>query len=174
MLPDKNELAKRYANSSNDQLLDMLYHKEDYTPEAIEAVQLEISTRQIGVAEQETFAVQKKVIKIVNEENARVPLGLRAKLFFFFGWFIPVVGRAFSMNFREDGFATKFWQSRYFRIAGFVSVLVSGFLPVLLNLGSGSAYGLWAILFGVAYALDPKKNATVVSESQDTKQKESD
>jgi len=35
MHPDKNELEKkRYATLPNDQLLDILYHKEDYTPEA--------------------------------------------------------------------------------------------------------------------------------------------
>jgi hypothetical protein len=158
MLPDKTELAKRYANFSNDRLLEILYHKEDYTAEALEAVQAEINTRQIGVDELETFAVEKKVEKIINEENARVPLGLGAKLFFFFGWFIPVVGRTFSMNYREDGFTTKWWQSWFFRITGFVSVVVSVLLSIWLNLGSGSSYGLWAVLFGVAYSLDPKKS----------------
>jgi len=162
MLPDKNELAKRYANFPNDRLLDILYHKEDYTADTIDAVQAEINSRQIGADELETFAVEKKAVKINNEEKAHVKLALGAKLFFFFGWFIPI---AFPTNYREDGFTTKLWQSRYFRVTGVVSLLVSGLLPVWLNLGSGSGFGLWAVLFGVAYSIDPKKGITNESET---------
>ncbi|AYB34465.1 hypothetical protein [Chryseolinea soli] len=165
MLPDKNELAKRYANLPNDQLLDILYHQDDYTAEAIEAVKAEINTRKIGVDELETFTVEKKVSKIINEENARAPLSLRAKLFFFFAWFVPVAPLAFGMNYREDGFTTKLWQSRFFRITGVVSLIVSALLSVWLELGDPGAFGLLAVLFGVSYSLDPKKKMTVESET---------
>ncbi|HEY5747376.1 MAG TPA: hypothetical protein VIU12_14960 [Chryseolinea sp.] len=164
MQPDKTELAKRYANFSNDRLLDILYHKEDYTAEALEAVKAEIDTRQIGVDELETFTVEKKVDRIINEENARVPLSLRAKLFFFFAWFIPIAPLAFRMNYREDGFATKLWQSRFFRITGFVSLVVSALLSVWLELGDPGTFGLLVVLFGAAYSMDPKKRMTIESE----------
>jgi len=164
MLPDKNELAKRYANLSNDRLLEILYHKEDYTAEALDAVQAEINTRKIGVDELETFTVEKKVSNIIREENARVPLSLGAKLLFFFGWFIPVAPFAFKMNYREDGSTTKLWQSRFFRITGFVSLVVSVLLSFWMELGDSGSFGLLVVLFGVAYGMDPKKRTPVESE----------
>ncbi len=164
MLPDKTELAKRYAAFSNDRLLDILYHKEDHTPEALEAVRAEINTRNIGVDELETFTVEKKVSNIVSEQTALVPLSLGAKLLFFFAWFIPVAPFAFHRNYLEDGYTTKLWQTRFFRIAGFVSLMASGLLSVWLGLGDAGVFGLLAVLFGVAYSLDPKKRTRAEAE----------
>lgn len=114
--------------------------------------------------ELETFTVEKKVSHIISEQNALVPLSLGAKLLFFFGWFIPVAPFAFHRNYLEDGYATKLWQTRFFRITGFVSLLVSGLLSVWLGLGDPGAFGMLVVLFGVAYSMDPKKRLTVESE----------
>lgn len=156
MLPDRNELAKRYAKLSNDELLQILYEKDDYTAEAMEAVQIEINKRQIGAHELSTFAAEKETINTIAAENALVPLALWEKVLFFFTWFAPwfLVG-AFNMNYVEDGLEMKSIQSRFFRIGGFISLFAVGFLSVWLELGNVSGFGLLFLLFGATYWFAP-------------------
>lgn len=122
MLPSKEELIQQYRNLSDHKLLDILYHKDEYRPEAIEAVIEELRKRKVSTEKTTNFVQEKEEEKAIAEENATIPLPLHLKMLFFFGWFIPIFfGRAYRLNYEEDGMLKKLQQSSWYAIAGFVS-----------------------------------------------------
>lgn len=154
---DKNELAKRYTTFTNDRLLEIVYNKDEYTPEAIEAVQAEINKRAIVVDDVNAFVAVKEEQKKVLAENALVPLQLWEKVVFFFLFlFVGLVSGAFRMNYKEDGMERKVRQARFYRIAGFVSILLSSFLAIALAT-EGLTLFFWIAFFGVALFVERKK-----------------
>jgi hypothetical protein len=157
VMPDKNELTKRYASYSNERLLDILYNKQEYTLEAMEMVQAEIATRQIVVDEVKAFVEDKEFSQVIAREKSLLTLNFFQKVFFFFAWFVPgFIAGAFSMNFADDGFTGKLRQSRFFRITGFISALMTGFMGVWWELSNVSGWILLFGLFGLAYFLSTK------------------
>ena len=149
-----NDLAERYAKLSNNQLLEILEHKDEYTTEAIMVLQNEIDKRKLSEYEIEQFATEKKVKSIIAEEKALVSLVLWEKLFFYLTWFLPgFISAALGMNYWEDGMLTKLRQSRFFRIAGFVS-LVLAFIELSMGFSDFIIYSLLFIFFWVSNWID--------------------
>jgi len=151
-----NDLAERYAKFSNNQLLEILEHKDEYTTEAIIVLQDEIDKRKLGVHEIEQFTTEKKIKSIIAEEKASISLVLWEKIFFYFIWFLPVfINAAIGMNYLEDGMLTKLRQSRFFRLAGFVSMLALTFTELTLEpLDFIIIISLLFIFFGMTYWID--------------------
>ncbi|HEY3406128.1 MAG TPA: hypothetical protein VGK59_22230 [Ohtaekwangia sp.] len=152
MQPSREELITRYSTFSNERLLDILYNKHDYTVEALEAVQSELTKREIGTDEVQQFISDKKAEKIYALEQATVPLVLWEKVLFFFGWFLPgFITMAFRMNYGEDGHSFKLKQSNFFRIAGFISFVLMVIISLILDRGPVLSYILLFIFFGLSY-----------------------
>ncbi|MCD9016002.1 hypothetical protein [Parachryseolinea silvisoli] len=160
MEQDKSALAKRYAKLSNDQLLEMLENRHDYTPIALEVLQEEVNSRQISKEEVATYKFTATVNTEILKARALEPLPLWQKAFYFFGFIVPIflsyIIFAFELNRREDGYTTKLRQTRFFRWAGFISfmlvVFVSLDMPFLF-------YILWPASFALAYKFAPKPKA---------------
>jgi hypothetical protein len=151
-----NDLAERYAKLSNSQLLEILEHKEEYTTEAIIVLQNEIDKRKLGEHEIEQITTEKKIKSIIAEEKASISLVLWEKLFFYFIWFLPsFINAAIGMNYLKDGLLTKLQQSRFFRIAGFVSMLALTFTELTLESRDFIIIiSLLFIFFGISYWID--------------------
>jgi hypothetical protein len=161
MEQDKSALAKRYAKLSNDQLLEMLENRHDYTPIALEVLQEEVNSRQISREEVASFKYTAAVNTEILRQRSLVPLPIWQKVFYFFAFCIPpylsFVIHAFGMNREEDGYISQARQRRFFRLAGFLSVViiivVCSQLPLLILI-------LWPASFALAYKLAPKPKAS--------------
>lgn len=155
MLPTKEELTQQYRNVSDHKLLDILYNKEEYRPEAFEAATEELNNRNISVEKSTRFLQDKKEKKIQSTAHANIPLPLPQKLLFFFAWFIPFFfGSAFQLNYREDGMTKKLKQSRLYAGAGFVSLILTTILTISLNLGNVPSFVILAGLFCVVLVFE--------------------
>ena len=161
MEQEKSALAKRYTKLSNDQLLGMLENRHDYTPVALEVLQEEVNSRQISKEEVATYKFATAVNAAILRERSLVPLPIWQKVFYFFAFYIPpylsLVIHAFGMNAEEDGYTTQARQRRFFRLAGFFSVVV--IIIVCLSLPSLILI-LWPSSFALAYKLAPKPKAS--------------
>jgi hypothetical protein len=148
MLPSKQELAQQYSNFSDQKLLDILYTKEEYRPEAVEAVIEELKKREISTEKTADYIQDKEVKKIIAAENAQIPLPLYQKIFFFFGWFIPFFfGNAYRLNYQEDGMYKKLRQSKWYSFAGVIALFLTTFFAVAFDHGNLLSIGILVSLF---------------------------
>ena len=155
MKPNRNELIERFATFNTDRLLGMLDQREGYTDEAIEVVQAELARRKIGEGEIQEYVAALGVQHAEATKKAAIPLGFWEKVFFFFVWFVPgFISVALGINYFEDGYTTKLYQSRFFRITGFASLFLTGFLSVLTSFMDAVGILLLVALFAISYGIE--------------------
>jgi hypothetical protein len=152
MLPTKTELAERYTTFPDRKLLEIIHAKEGFRPEAIEAAREELKKRQVSEDVVQDFIQIKEGEKIIAAENAVIPLPFHQKLLFFFLWFIPTFfGTAFRLNFQEDGMIKKVNQSKWYSIAGLVSLFATVFIAISFDFGNISTFGMLGLFFVAFY-----------------------
>lgn len=155
MKPTRDELIERYATFGTDRLLEMLDHRDEYTPEAIEVLKAELTKRHVTESEIRHYVAAFGAKNIETTRKAGIPLMLWEKIFFFFIWFSPgFLSLAFGMNYLEEGLATKLRQSRFFRIAGFLFLLLIGYFSIMMGFGKIIGITLLVSLFGLTYWLE--------------------
>jgi hypothetical protein len=70
------------------------------------------------------------------------------KALFFFIWFAPWFLRgAFQLNYNEDGLTLKNQQSKVFALAGFISLLLDGFITVYFDMHNVFSLAIMPLLF---------------------------
>lgn len=155
MLPSKQELEKQYSNFSDHKLLDILYNKDEYRAEAIEAATEELKKRKISPEKTTDFFQNKEEKKMIAAENARIPLPLHQKILFFFAWFIPFFfGSAYRLNYEEDGMDRKLKQSRWYSIAGFIALFLTTFIALGFELGNIEGIAILIGCFCIFYVFE--------------------
>lgn len=122
-----NQLSTYYETYSNEKLLEVLYHKEDYKAEVIEIVESILAKRNIQsetVARvQDTLAQQDEI----QEAKAEEPLSRAEKFLFMLVPFLGLFAFAyFQLRYHEKGYKKKAGQSlTYSLIPIGVIVLIS-------------------------------------------------
>lgn len=155
MTPTKEELSARYRKLPDHKLLDILYNKSEYRPEAIEAVVEELRVRKISTETTTDFRNEKKETEGRYAENATIPLPLHLKMLFFFGWFFtPFLGTAYRLNYQEDGMLRKLRQSRIYSIAGFTALVITVVMILAFKLSNLASIGVIVGLFCIFYVSD--------------------
>ncbi|SKC45747.1 hypothetical protein [Ohtaekwangia koreensis] len=61
---------------------------------------------------------------------------------------------AINLNYSEDGYSRKLRQSKFFRIAGFISFLTIVFLLLIFDFGNIATFTLLAIFFLVSIVIE--------------------
>jgi hypothetical protein len=155
MTPSKEELASRYQKLPDQKLLDIIHHKNDYRPEALDAAIEELKQRNTSTESVTRYVESKKDHQVRKEENAKVPLPLHMRMLFFFAWFITIFfGSAYRLNYHEDGMLKKLRQSSFYSITGIVSLAITTFLAVAFDMPNLASIGVLAGLFCVFYVLE--------------------
>ncbi len=159
MKPTPQELTERYATLSNLQLFEILNDRDTYTPEALTFVQKEIDRRNLAEHEIQKYLAELGAHHTASVKKAGVELVFWEKLFFFFVWFTPgFISIALGMNYHHDGYDTKLQQSRFFRVAGFTSLVLVGILSTYFRLLDFFGVALLLPLFGIAWIISRKIN----------------
>jgi len=148
MFPSENELKERYASYSNYRLLGIVHCREEYTPQAIEIAKAELAGRKISTRDVDNFLDREEARRIAGESLATLPLSMWEKALFFFIWFAPWFLRgAFQLNYNEDGLTLKNQQSKVFALAGFISLLLDGFITVYFDMHNVFSLAILPLLF---------------------------
>jgi hypothetical protein len=155
MLPGRQELALRYAKLSNEKLIEITSNKQDYTPDALLAVEAEINKRQISVEEVNRFIGDRKAKQDILYKNIDTPLALWEKILFFMAWFTPgFIAIAINLNYSEDGYSRKLHQSKFYRIAGSISFFNMVILLLIFDLGNIATFALLATFFLLSIVIE--------------------
>lgn len=144
---NKDDLRKRYEKLSNGELMEMLDNPQGYTELAVSVAEEVFSKRDVtekDVAQYRAQTVSDHYSTI--DKNFIDDLGTGQKLFFFYFFWIDWIGIGFKGNFIRDGFELKYSHARYFELMGVLSMVVTVFLMLVLNLHSFFQF----LLFGVA------------------------
>lgn len=162
-MPTETELRERYGSYSNQRLLLIVHHKEQYTPEAVEIARAELAERKITAKELDIFYDEQEARDIAAQALAAVPLNRYEKALFFFLWFMPwFLGRALRLNYEEEGLMLKERQSRVYALGGFVSLLIDGIATVYF--GFGTLYSIILLLtFYVAFQWIERRKTAMCS-----------
>ena len=159
MKPSPQELAERYATLSNLQLFEILNDGDSYTPDALALVKEEIDRRNLAEHEIQKYLAELGANHAASIQKANVELAFWEKTFFFFVWFTPgFISIALGMNYHHDGFETKLKQSRFFRLAGFTSLILVGLLSTYFHLLDFLGFALLIPLFGIAWIVSQRIN----------------
>ena len=136
MLPSENELKERYASYSNHRLLSILQNKAQYTIQAVEIAKAELAGRNLSTKEVDMFFDEQEAQQLVTKTYSQISLSIWEKALFFFIWFAPLfLGGPLRMDYSEDSVALKNQQSKVFALAGFISLILDGFITVYFHLG---------------------------------------
>ena len=136
MLPSETELKERYASYSNHRLLAIVQHKAQYTAQAVEIAKAELAGRNLSTREVDLFFDEQEAQQVVTNTYAQITLTLWEKALFFFVWFAPwIPGGGLRMNYKEDRLALRTEQSKVFALAGFISLILDGFISVYFDPG---------------------------------------
>lgn len=136
MLPTQKELAQTYAKYPNDRLLNILYEKHKYRPEALEAARAELTQRKVDLTELESFINENNLRKQRKKEERKAkleveheegkPIHFFEKLIFFIcGLFLEPLMNFASKKPKSVRSKVGFKQRRLFTIAGIVSMLLT-------------------------------------------------
>ncbi len=145
MLPSRKELKERYAQWSNKELLFVLHHKHQYTPEAADVARAELGQRKITSEEVDRFLNDLEHERNTKKILSSVSLTFFEKIRCFFLWFVP------NLSLANRGFLLKERQSRAYAIAGYISFFVSGFMIIHFRLPYLLMGCLLPLLFAIFY-----------------------
>ena len=152
MFPHKSDLRKRYSKYSTERLLSIFYNRGQYTDEALEVVKSELARRNITSRDVDLYLDEQEEKKLAARRYSYVPLTFWEKSLFFFAWFAPwFVGKAFRLNYSDDGYLMKAKQSSIFARAGFAFLMLDAFLTVYSNLGNLTSIGVLVLFFIIFY-----------------------
>lgn len=137
MLPSENELKERYAAYSNHRLLSIVQNKAQYTTQAVQIAKAELAGRNLSTQEVDMFFDEQEAQQVVTNTYSQITLSLWEKTLFFFVWFAPWFPRGgLRINYTEDRVGLKDQQSKVFALAGFISLILNGFISVYFDLGT--------------------------------------
>jgi len=144
---NKEDLIRRYEKLSNRELMDMIDHRHEYTALATTVAEEVLSKRDVT----EKDVAGHKAAKVAGhystiDKNFIDDLSFGQKVFFFYFFWIDMIGIGFKGNFLRDGFELKYTQARYFEFMGLLSMVVTAFLMLSLDLDSI----VQLILFGLS------------------------
>lgn len=159
MFVSKNELTARYAQYPNDRLVEILFEKDQYEPEAVQIAHEELAQRKVNLQDEiDEYLDKKELIRIHAEKTALIQLSIWEKLLFFFLWMAPLF-KALRMNYSEDGLEQKVKQSHFFSRIGFGSLILCGVTSLILNLSTFQSLSLLGCLFMLTLYADKKRNS---------------
>jgi hypothetical protein len=137
MFPHKDDLHKRYFTYSTERLLSIFYNRGQYTDQALEVVKSELARRNITSHDVDLFLDEQEEQKLAARAHSYIPLTFWEKSLFFFAWFAPwFLGKAFRLNYSDDGYLLKAKQSAIFARAGFAFLMLDAFVTVYFDLGN--------------------------------------
>lgn len=153
----RRDLTERYATFSTGRLLEMLDKREEYTADAIDVLQAELAKRQVGTQDAQQYVAAREIEHAEERRKASLTLTFWEKAFFYFVWFVPgFIVIAIGMNYITDGYNTKLYQSRFYRISGFSFLLLTGLLSTLVGFGEVIGIALLIVFFGITYWAEGK------------------
>ncbi len=153
----REELAKLYSTFSDRQLLDIINEKDQYTSIALIAATEEIQKRNLKEEHLASYVETKNLEAKVAEHVASIELTFLEKLLYFVMWFLPFfIGIATRMNLAEAGLKTKVKQSKLFSTLGFLTLIPTGFVAVLLHLSDFGSIVIWLMFFVLTYYIEKK------------------
>ncbi len=148
MFPSEKELEERYSSWSTHCLLTVLHHKHEYTALAVRVARAELGRRNITTDDVDRFFEKQEQQQVASKLLSSVPLTFREKALFFFIWFVPrFPGGAFRMNYSDDGLIMKVKQSRFFAIAGFLSLIADACVSIYFTFSTMASIGLLIFFF---------------------------
>ena len=133
----------------------MLDNREEYTPEAIDVLQNELAKRHVDTHDVQQYVAAREIEHAKERKKAALTLAFWEKAFFYFVWFMPgFIAIALGMNYAAEGYDTKLFQSRLYRVAGFSLLMLTGLLSVFMGFGEFSGVALLIVFFGVTYYIE--------------------
>lgn len=164
MFPSEQELKERYSAWTTHSLLSVLHHKHEYTALAVRVARAELGRRNITTDEVDRFFELQEQQQVAGRLLASMPLTFLEKALFFFIWFVPrFQGGAFRMNDEDDGFIMKNRQSRFFSVAGFVSLIADACISIYFTLSTTASIGLFILFFLVFWHIERGDNYDLAS-----------
>ena len=155
MFPHKADLHKRYSRYSTERLLSIYYNRSQYTTEALEVVKAELHRRNVSPREVDLYLDKEDERRRAMKSHAYVPLTFWEKSLFFFAWFAPwFLGKAFRLNYSEDGYLFKQKQSGIFARAGFAFLMLDAFATVSFNLSNLASMAVLVLFFLIFYGAE--------------------
>lgn len=157
-MPSKTELEKRYADYSNEQLLDLLNERESYTELAVGVASEEVKRRHLSEQDIKDYVAAKyRKAELYIEKNIHDELSLFLKSLFYFCW-VPVLTFPFKLNFQEDGAILKLKQLNFYSFSGFVFCSIGAVCIWLFKFQLLSAIGIWVAGMLCAMLVDTRFN----------------
>lgn len=93
-MPKVDQLINKYQDYPAHRLIEMLQHKRDYIPEAIEAAQAVLDSRSIQQAEIDEIVIELATSEKKKRQAATKPLSTAEKLLFVF---VPLLGLVYLL-----------------------------------------------------------------------------
>jgi hypothetical protein len=154
----REDLEKRYATLSNDQLMDIIEKKFDYTELAVTIAFEELSRRKISEDDVKKYKDSKiEQVETFIVRNIVDDLTLIQKNLFFFIW-IPLLNFPFKRNFSDDGFVLKLKQANYYSWLGFGFFMLDGIISAYFDFSNWTSLIIWILTFLLAYTYDENFN----------------
>lgn len=152
MFPHKDDLHKRYSSYTTERLLSIFYSRGQYTEDALGVVKSELARRNISSRDVDRYLDQQEEKRSSAKAHAFIPLTFWEKSLFFFAWFAPwFLGKAFRLNYADEGYLLKVKQSAIFARAGFAFFMLDAFATVYFDLGNFISIGVLVLLFLIFY-----------------------
>jgi hypothetical protein len=150
----REELEKRYATLSNNELLDIIEDKYSYTELAVLVALEEVSRRKLNENDIKKYKENAfKNVQAFIKKNIEDDLTFLQKNLFFFLW-IPFLNFLFKRSFMDDGFVLKLKQANYYSWSGFILFVVAGIIQSQFKLSNSTFWILWILSFLIAYNYD--------------------
>ncbi|HCT22159.1 MAG TPA: hypothetical protein DIW54_01995 [Chitinophagaceae bacterium] len=150
----KEELQSTYSKLSNQELLEIIDRKFEYTELAITVAFEEISKRNISEEDISNYKTEQveKAVKFV-KKNIVDDLSLLQKNFFFFIW-IPIINFPFKNNFIDDGYVLKLKQAQYYSLTGFIFFVIIVIVSEVYALTTLTTIAFLLLSFLLPYSFD--------------------
>jgi hypothetical protein len=150
----REDLQEQYAALSNNELLEIIDRKFDYTELAVTVALEEIGRR--NLSEENIREYKEEQIAQVNsfiKKNIVDDLNVFYKILFFFIW-LPLLNFPFKQNFRDDGYILKLRQASYYSLLGFVCMALTALSAEFAPQSNLTALTIWFLSFLPVYGFD--------------------
>ncbi|UKJ07882.1 hypothetical protein [Solitalea lacus] len=157
-MSEKEDLTELYARYTNEELLDLLNARENYTDLAVRVAFEELKNRNLGEQEIKDYITSKfKKAEQFIAENIHNELSLQLKSYFYFFW-LPIFTFPFQLNYKEERLILKLKQSNFYSLMGFCFFTIGTIGYLFLGFSLLSALAIWVGGIIMAMVLDHRFN----------------
>lgn len=139
----------------NVDLLEIAKDKTGYTGLANTVAFEELKRRKVSPEEIAKYEPWVRKINAITRENCLVDLEFFKKLLYFYVLWFPGLWPYYSHSFIKNGYILKSDQSNYYRVLGFIAIVVTILITNRIHYNSLVAFlAIWIALFLLSYLFD--------------------